>query len=46
VWDFRQSYVLRYSPAGSDASGWHAIVVSVPGVQNASIRARQGYFND
>jgi hypothetical protein len=40
--EFRQSYVLRYSPAGV---GWHAIVVQVPSVPGATIRARQGYFD-
>jgi hypothetical protein len=44
--DFRQSYVLRYSPTGSDARGWHAIVVTVPAVTNATVRARQGYYKD
>jgi hypothetical protein len=44
--DFRQSYVLRYSPAGVSAKGWHAIVVRVPGVRNATIHARQGYYAD
>ena len=44
--DFRQSYVLRYSPAGTDAKGWHPIVVTVPKVPNATIRARQGYIVD
>ena len=42
--DFRQSYVLRYSPEGVPARGWHPIVVRVPGVGNATIRARQGYY--
>ena len=43
--DFRQSYVLRYSPAGVPRGGWHAIVVQVPSVSGATIRARQGYFD-
>lgn len=42
--DFRQSYVLRYSPNGVAASGWHPIVVAVPSVRDATIRARQGYY--
>jgi VWFA-related protein len=42
--DFRQSYVLRYSPEGVKASGWHPIVVRVPAAANAAIRARQGYY--
>ena len=44
--DFRQSYVLRYSPRGVAASGWHAISVTVPKVKDATIRARQGYYGD
>ena len=42
--DFRQSYMLRYSPTGVDEKGWHAIAVEVPGVKGATVRARQGYF--
>ena len=42
--DFRQSYVLRYSPRGVTSTGWHAIVVRVPKVNNATIHARQGYY--
>jgi len=42
--DFRQSYVLHYSPSGVDTPGWHAIAVTVPAVRNATIRARQGYY--
>ena len=42
--DFRQSYVLRYSPEGVPARGWHPIVVRVPGASKATIRARQGYY--
>lgn len=42
--DFRQSYVLRYSPTGVAPEGWHAIAVSVPAESRATIRARRGYF--
>jgi VWFA-related protein len=42
--DFRQSYVLRYSPRGVALPGWHPIVVVVPSVKDATIRARQGYY--
>ena len=42
--DFRQSYVLQYSPNGVKAPGWHAIVVTVPSARGATIRARQGYY--
>jgi VWFA-related protein len=41
--EFRQSYVLRYSPKGVDPGGWHAIAVDVPAIKNVTIRARQGY---
>ena len=44
--DFRQSYILRYSPAGVSPDGWHAIRVEVPAVKDATIRARQGYYGD
>ena len=43
--EFRQSYVLRYSPTGVARGGWHAVVVRVPSVPDATIRARQGYFD-
>jgi VWFA-related protein len=42
--DFRQSYVLRYTPTGVKGAGWHAIAVTVPAAKNATIRARQGYY--
>lgn len=42
--DFRQSYILRYSPVGVPAPGWHAIEVAVPAVKDSTIRARKGYF--
>ncbi|HUF48218.1 MAG TPA: VWA domain-containing protein [Vicinamibacterales bacterium] len=42
--DFRQSYVLRYSPTGVPRAGWHDIRVEVPGVRGATVRARRGYF--
>ena len=42
--DFRQSYVLRYSPHEVSTTGWHAIVVPVPTVKDATIHARQGYY--
>ena len=42
--DFRQSYVLRYTPTGVPRDGWHEIKVEVPGQPRATIRARKGYF--
>jgi hypothetical protein len=44
--DFRQSYILRYSPTGVPRPGWHAIRVEVPAAKGATIRARQGYYED
>ena len=43
--EFRQSYVLRYSPSGVARGGWHAIVVQVPSTSGVTIRARHGYFD-
>jgi hypothetical protein len=42
--DFRSSYVLRYSPHGVAAGGWHEIAVRVtrPG-RGYVVRARKGY---
>lgn len=42
--EFRQSYVLRYSPRGVAATGWHAVVVTVPAQPALAIKARSGYF--
>jgi hypothetical protein len=43
--EFRQSYVLRYSPSGVTRGGWHAIAVRAPAISGVTIRARQGYFD-
>jgi hypothetical protein len=42
--EFRQSYVLRYQPAGVTAAGWHQISVRVTRRGNYDVRARRGYF--
>ena len=42
--EFRQSYVLRYTPQGVPASGWHAVTVTIPGQPALTIKARSGYF--
>ncbi len=44
VADFRQSYVLTYTPANVRRDGWHAITVTVPKGKSYTVRARQGYF--
>ena len=42
--EFRQSYVLRYSPHAVPARGWHAVTVQVPAQPALTIKARSGYF--
>jgi hypothetical protein len=42
--EFRQSYVLRYSPQGVAGRGWHAVTVQVPAQPALTIKARSGYF--
>jgi Ca-activated chloride channel family protein len=42
--EFRQSYVLRYSPQGVARGGWHAVAVTVPAQPGLTIKARSGYF--
>jgi len=41
--DFRTSYVLRYTPTGVAADGWHDLEVKVRGGPY-KVRARPGYF--
>jgi tetratricopeptide (TPR) repeat protein len=41
--EFKQSYVLRYTPQGVIPAGWHALSVSVPRSSGATVRARPGY---
>jgi VWFA-related protein len=41
--EFRQRYVLTYSPAGVPGGGWHRLEVRVNRL-GANVRARQGYF--
>jgi VWFA-related protein len=41
--DYRQSYVLYFTPEGVSRAGWHALKVEVPGGRY-TIRARSGYF--
>jgi hypothetical protein len=40
--NFRLSYVLRYSPDGTPAAGWHNVAVKVKS-RNYNVRARRGY---
>jgi VWFA-related protein len=41
--DFRQSYVLRYTPAGVARGGWHDLKVEIARPGSYTIRARRGY---
>lgn len=41
--DFRQSYVLRYSPQGVTRGGWHELKVEVAKPGTLTVRARRGY---
>jgi VWFA-related protein len=43
--NFRSAYVLRYSPAGVRASGFHELQVRVTRRGNYEVRARRGYEN-
>jgi tetratricopeptide (TPR) repeat protein len=40
---FRQGYVLRYTPQGVTREGWHDIAVSVPAHPGYAVQARRGY---
>jgi hypothetical protein len=44
--EFRESYVLRYTPTGVSAAGWHRISVRLtrPDAARYTVRARKGYF--
>jgi VWFA-related protein len=43
VKEFRQRYVLTYTPAGVPAAGWHPIEVRVK-TRNVQVTARRGYY--
>jgi Ca-activated chloride channel homolog len=42
--EFRQRYLISYSPQGVSAGGWHRLEVRVKG-KNAVVRARPGYLS-
>lgn len=46
--DFRNSYLLRFTPTGVAASGWHALAVGATNVNGEplTVHARKGYFGD
>ena len=41
--EFRSSYILRYSPRGVAAAGWHELDVNITKPGSFKIRARKGY---
>jgi VWFA-related protein len=41
--EFRERYVLSYSPSGVARAGWHKLQVRVKG-RRATVKARAGYF--
>jgi hypothetical protein len=41
--EFRQTYLLRFTPEGVDRAGWHELKVTVPKSPKLTIRARSGY---
>jgi len=44
--EFRTSYVLRYSPTGVPAGGWHDVEVRINRQGTFEVRARKGYFGE
>ena len=46
VREFRQSYVLRYTPRGVPATGWHEITVTIKNGEGYVVRARKGWGGD
>jgi hypothetical protein len=41
--EFRDRYVLSYTPTGVGASGWHRLEVALEG-KKGKVTARRGYF--
>jgi VWFA-related protein len=42
--EFKQSYMLRFSPRDVPGTGWHELAVAIPKKPEYTIRARPGYF--
>ena len=42
--EFRQRYLISFTPRGVATGGWHDLIVRVKGKRNAEVRARRGYF--
>lgn len=41
--DYRQSYILHYTPSGVPRTGWHDLTVTLKRPGKFTIRARKGY---
>lgn len=41
--EFRQRYLVSYTPRGVESTGWHRLTVSIKG-RRATVRARPGYL--
>jgi len=41
--EFRQRYLVSYTPRGVEPTGWHRLTVSIKG-RRATVRARPGYL--
>lgn len=44
--EFRTSYVVRYSPTGVPAGGWHEVEVRLSQPGSFDVRARKGYVGE
>jgi VWFA-related protein len=44
--EFRQRYLISYSPRDVAAGGWHRIDVRIKGRRGATVKARPGYQSD
>ncbi|RPJ85291.1 MAG: hypothetical protein EHM13_01520 [Acidobacteria bacterium] len=42
--EFRQRYLVSYSPRGVQRGGWHRLDVRVKGRANLQVKARPGYL--
>jgi len=43
--EFRQSYVVQYTPRNVATNGWHTVRVGVKSVDPKGVRTRAGYFD-
>jgi PhoPQ-activated pathogenicity-related protein len=42
--DFRQRYLVHYTPTGVSEKGWHTITVRLKKPAKYTVTARRGYF--